>query len=388
MTDRNRARNRVALGDVVHVVTDFWDRSPDRPERFVAGEHIDEGDLRIRRWGMTSDELVPPTFNRRFRAGDVLFHSRNLKKLACPDFDGITGEKLFVLRSKDPNRLLPELLPFLLQTKAFSEYANRMWAGSTNKFLNKAPLIKYDFELPPLEEQQRAILALNSASNLVVQLDAVLRTHRTLADAHTHSLLSGASLRSARSATLGAACKRIGVGIASSASHAYRTSGIPFIRNTNVKPGCIDATELLFVDPAFAELHRSKRVFKGDVVMTRTATDVPGDAAVVPPELDGAQAFTILICTPNEKVLDSAYLCHWINGPPGRAFVRTRRGGAKQQNLGATLLAEMPIQIPSLADQRSIVGQLEELHLAGRRILQRLEAARRLIAAIQKEAFG
>ena len=113
MADLKPGWKRVVLGDVVDVVTDYWDRNADVPERFVAGEHIDEGDLRIRRWGMTSDELVPPTFNRRFRASDVLFHSRNLKKLACPDFGGITGEKLFVLRSKDPKRLLPELLPVL-----------------------------------------------------------------------------------------------------------------------------------------------------------------------------------------------------------------------------------------------------------------------------------
>ena len=40
---------RVALGDVVDVITDYWDRDPSRPERFVAGEHIDEGQLRVSR---------------------------------------------------------------------------------------------------------------------------------------------------------------------------------------------------------------------------------------------------------------------------------------------------------------------------------------------------
>ena len=88
------AWKRVAFGEVIDVVTEYWDRRADMPERFVAGEHIDEGDLKVRRWGMTNDELVPPTFNRRFRAGDVLLHSRNLRKLATPDFAGITGEKL------------------------------------------------------------------------------------------------------------------------------------------------------------------------------------------------------------------------------------------------------------------------------------------------------
>src|SRR5689334_21975018 len=76
----------VALGDVVEVVTEYWNRDKTVPERLVAGEHIDEGDLRVRRWSMTVDELIPPTFNRWFKAGDVLLHSRNIKKVARPEF--------------------------------------------------------------------------------------------------------------------------------------------------------------------------------------------------------------------------------------------------------------------------------------------------------------
>ena len=71
-----------------------------------------------------------------------------------------------------------------------------------------------------------------------------------------------------------------------------------------------------------------------------------------------------------------------------RSFIRSRRGGAKQQNLGATFLAEMPIRLPPLADQRSLVAQLQELEAAGQRILQRIEVTRRLYAATQKAAFA
>lgn len=81
----------VRLGDVVENINDFFGRENGTTVRYVAGEHIDEGDLRVRRYGQTSDDLVPPTFNRLFKAGDVLFHSRNIRKLAQPDFDGLTG---------------------------------------------------------------------------------------------------------------------------------------------------------------------------------------------------------------------------------------------------------------------------------------------------------
>jgi type I restriction enzyme, S subunit len=198
MTNLKPGWKRVVLGEIVDVVTDYWDRNVNVPERFVAGEHIDEGDLRVRRWGMTSDELVPPTFNRRFHAGDVLFHSRNLKKVACPDFAGITGEKLFVLRSKDPKQLHPELLSFILLTDAFNEYVNRMCAGSTNKFLNKAPLVKYDFALPPLEEQRRIASTTAAILNTAERLDEVGCAAADALIAVRNDLLVGAAASSSR----------------------------------------------------------------------------------------------------------------------------------------------------------------------------------------------
>src|SRR5688572_312399 len=126
----------VALGDVVDIINQYWDRDTTVPERLVAGEHIDEGDLRVRRWAMTDDDLIPPTFNRWFQSGDVLLHSRNIKKVAQPEFGGITGEKLFILRSKDESELLQSLVPFIVQSEVFHSYAESRWAGSTNKFLN------------------------------------------------------------------------------------------------------------------------------------------------------------------------------------------------------------------------------------------------------------
>jgi len=159
-----RSATIVALGDVVEIITQYWDRDTAVPERLVAGEHIDEGDLRVRRWGMTDDDLVPPTFNRWFQSGDVLLHSRNIKKIARPDFRGITGEKLFILRSKDESVFLQGLLPFILQTAMFQSYAESRWAGSTNKFLNKTPLEEFEFMLPPIEEQRRMSRALSAAA--------------------------------------------------------------------------------------------------------------------------------------------------------------------------------------------------------------------------------
>ena len=43
---------KVAFGDVVRKVNDKVDPEKSGLERYVAGEHMDTDDLRIRRWGL------------------------------------------------------------------------------------------------------------------------------------------------------------------------------------------------------------------------------------------------------------------------------------------------------------------------------------------------
>lgn len=379
---------RVKFGEVVRLGKERCaDPAADGITRYIGLEHLEPGDLRIRSWG---DIAEGTTFTTRVRPGQVLFGKRRAyqRKVAVADFDAVCSGDIYVFESIDSKRLLPELLPFLCQTDSFFEYAIGTSAGSLSPRTNWTSLAEYEFALPTPREQRRLTQVLRAAGSAVWLLEAALRAHHALSTAHSNALLLSASERGAITTTLGKVAKRLGVGIAASASHAYRDAGVPFLRNTNIKAGRIDTSNLLYVDATYAERHKSKRLAQGDVVMTRTATDVPGDAVVVPPELDGAQAFTILVCTPDETVLDSFYLCRWINGAPGRSFIRTRRGGAKQQNLGATFLAEMPIRLPPLSRQRDLVARLQELDGVGVRLTKRLQVARTLARAIQDQGFG
>ena len=48
-------------------------------------------------------------------------------------------------------------------------------------------------------------------------------------------------------------CDRISVGLATSVTQHYRASGVPIIRNLNIKDGHFDGSDLLFVDEEFAK---------------------------------------------------------------------------------------------------------------------------------------
>ena len=146
---------RVHFGEVVRLNKDrVADPVAAGIERYVGIEHIEPEDLRIRKWGLVAEGT---TFTNYFRSGQVLFVKRRAyqRKVALADFEGVCSGDIYVLESKDPDVLLPELLPFICQTDAFFEHAVRTSAGSLSPRTNWKQLADYEFALPPLAEQRR-----------------------------------------------------------------------------------------------------------------------------------------------------------------------------------------------------------------------------------------
>ena len=162
---------RVAFGDVVRLIRErSSDPEGDGFDRYVGLEHIDPGDLRIRRWGNVS---AGTTFTNVFRADQVLFGKRRAyqRKVAVTDFDGVCSSDIYVFEPKGDG-LLPELLPFICQTDRFFEHAVGTSAGSLSPRTNWNSLAQFEFRLPPLDEQRRLVDVIGSA----VDVEETLRT--------------------------------------------------------------------------------------------------------------------------------------------------------------------------------------------------------------------
>lgn len=170
------AWTRVAFGDVVRKVNDKVDPWDSGLERYVAGEHMDTDDLRIRRWGLIGDDYLGPAFHMRFKPGHVLYGSRRtyLRKVALADFEGITANTTFVLETKDPARLMPELLPFLMQRHEFHAHSMKKSKGSVNPYINFSDLTEFEFLLPPPQEQSRICQLMIAAEKVKAQLHEVV----------------------------------------------------------------------------------------------------------------------------------------------------------------------------------------------------------------------
>lgn len=154
----------VTFGDVVRKVSDRVDPATSGLERYVAGEHMVTDELKITKWGLIGEDYLGPAFHMRFKPGQVLYGSRRtyLRKVALPDFEGITANTTYVLESSDPSKLMPELLPYLMQTELFHAHSIANSKGSVNPYVNYSDIACFKFMLPPLQEQARIVALLDS----------------------------------------------------------------------------------------------------------------------------------------------------------------------------------------------------------------------------------
>lgn len=147
---------RVAFGDVVRLSKErAKDPEAEGYERVVGLEHIDPGDLRIRRWADIADGT---TFTSVFKPGHVLFGKRRAyqRKVAVADFAGVCSGDIYVLEPSG-DALMPELLPFICQSERFFDHAIKTSSGSLSPRTNWKDMADFEFLLPPKQEQGRIV---------------------------------------------------------------------------------------------------------------------------------------------------------------------------------------------------------------------------------------
>ena len=142
------------LGDIVTEISERENNpSNSSYERFVGLEHYVSGEVEIENYGSTSNLN---SAMKVFKSGDILVARRNvyLKRASVVYFDGLTSGDSIVLRPKDET--IGRILPFILNTDDFWNYADQHSDGTMSKRLSPKVLKKYEFDLPEENLEQFA----------------------------------------------------------------------------------------------------------------------------------------------------------------------------------------------------------------------------------------
>lgn len=279
---------KVLLGDVVDHVKDKVDKDTTDLEFYVGGEHIDSDEITVRRRGRIEGSTIGPAFHMRFQQGDVLLMSRNphLRKASMVDFDGICSDVSYVCRTKDNSILLQSLLPFILQTPEFWQFAEENKKGGLPFFLNWKDFARFEFELLPIERQQQI-------SDLLWAMERVKNAYRELI-ARTDDLVKSQFIEEIQPLLdagktvplddLVVDDRPITYGILKPGSGF--PGGIPVVKVKDMRDGVIDQSDLLLTTPELDYQYRRSRLRAGDLLISIRGS--VGRMAEVPENLENA----------------------------------------------------------------------------------------------------
>ncbi|WP_078496169.1 MULTISPECIES: restriction endonuclease subunit S [Streptomyces] len=182
-------------------------------------------------------------------------------------------------------------------------------------------------------------------------------------------------------------------GYGTSVKCSYEGSGPPVLRIPNIQSGSIDPQDMKFAEESIDLSDYFLR--PGDVLFVRTngSPSLIGRVGVVDESADVAFASYLIRFRLNLSVVDPRWVRLVTQSSIWRRHIETvAASSAGQFNLNASRLAEIPIPLPSLSEQRVIVEQADTRATEAQRMggaLRRCELrGRQLRAKLLRRAFN
>ena len=349
---------RVAFGEMATSVTERVDRPAESGvDRYVGLEHLEPDSLRIQRWGAPTDVFGTKL---RFRKGDIVFGRRRAyqRKLAVAHFDGICSAHALVLRAL-PGVVLPEFLPFFMQSEEFMARAQRISVGSLSPTINWKMLEPEEFALPPLPEQRRM-------ANLLAHID--LTSHALQKTAQASQRLQ-AAMFTRLVGDSDAACLRLGSLLSDSPRNGC--SAVVASRPTGHWVLALNAlSKWGYRGGALKPVHKTKAMRAallrpGDLLISRSNTrELVGLSGVFAEERnDVSYPDTMMRLRPNSERLHANYLELFLRSPNGRRQIRRFAAGtsASMKKINGDNVKKIMVVVPEPREQAAIVSRVAEI---------------------------
>jgi restriction endonuclease S subunit len=357
------------------------DPSKANVEHYVGLEHLDSDSLKIRRWGSPSDVEATKLV---FRNGDIIFGRRRAyqRKLAVADFDGICSAHAMVLRAK-PEVVLPEFLPFFMQSDLFMSRAMEISVGSLSLTINWKTLAQQEFALPPLDEQYRMKDLLQVCEESNEELSNALKATKYLRQSLSQHLFERDETHSRQLRTL----------IQDSlygprfSSELYDESGkVAQLRTTDIDEDGSISYETIPKARLELKEYETHLLKDGDLVISRSGTC--GLTAVFRRQATPTipAAFLIRLRTTDELLPE--YLHEFFSSPKGRQLTTSLSRGGVQKNINGSNLLAQHIPCPNIARQNQVTRDLMGIRSIENRLVKRLNQVSDLKSYALNEFFG
>jgi type I restriction enzyme, S subunit len=354
-------------------------------EHYVGLEHLDPDSLKIRRWGTPDDVGATKLM---FKKGDIIFGRRRAyqRKLGVAEFDGICSAHAMVLRAK-PDVVLPEFLPFFMQSDLFMNRAVEISVGSLSPTINWKTMALQEFALPPMEEQPGLVqLLMNAEAARTTAQDAASHAEKlrkallleTFDALHRDGtvriplLAADFELQWIKARDAGA----ILMGRQLSPKYKTGKNTRKYLRVANVFDGFIDTSDVNEMDFNEAEFATFK-LRRGDVLLNEgQSRELVGRSAIFCDDVpDCCFQNTLIRFRPNAEVMPEFAHHYFQYCQYTSRFVQVSKQTTSIAHLGVQRFAEMQFPLVSVDVQKAIVDALSAVVTAIPQLKNRAQKA-------------
>jgi len=301
------------------------------------------------------------------RAGDFLVAEIDAKVggfgIVPDDLDGaIVSSHYFLFQIADA-ALDRRFLDFFIRTPAFRDQVSAQ--GSTNyAAIRPNDVLGYEISLPLLEEQRRIVARIEELATKIEEARGLRRQAATEAEGLVSTAISTLFSEGIEKGWLAGPLGDYVIDDCYGTSEKADDdeSGTPILRMGNIQVGRLVLRDLKYLH--LNEKDRAKLLLTpGDILVNRTnSAELVGKCSVF--NLQGEYAFAsyLIRLRLDTTRAEPRLVASYINSPSGRAYMFSeRKQMTGQANVNATKLKALPIALPPLAEQRSIMAYLDNL---------------------------
>lgn len=351
-------------------------------DRFVSSSCVDRHDVRVARWESTADVVSAA---KQFEPGDYLLVRRSLyatdfrERAPQADFVGVCSADILTIRERQ-GEVAPGFLQHLLYDKGFWDFIVANSTGSITRRIKWRQIAKYEFALPPIDEQQRIVGVLG----VVEELESSYLELLALSDVVGSALLQQSAL-TATTERVGNLVVDIRAGSTPRRSEpSYYGGSIPWLKSGEVAAGRISQTAECITDRALAETPVWLMPVSTVVMALYGDGKTAGSVGILEKPMACNQAVLGLIANETRVLPDYLY---WVLRRQKEAL-RNQRAGSSQANLNKEIVSNFRIPVPSLGVQEELLAEVSHVEELIRSVRSALEAAKPLRASLLELQLG
>lgn len=162
----------VKFGEIANHISKRVEPSETKLDIYVGLEHLDPDSLKINRHGVPSDVTGQKLLAKK---GQIIFGKRRAyqRKIAVADWDCICSAHAMILEA-NPEKVIPEFLPFFMQSNVFMNRAIAISEGSLSPTIKWKALERQEFKIPTKDKQRTLLSVLTSLqTNIFCTQDAL-----------------------------------------------------------------------------------------------------------------------------------------------------------------------------------------------------------------------